>query len=118
MMSLLTSTVNIIIKEVRPYLGLPTPKPAPYQLRIADEVLVNPVGRQEVIINDNNIVQTILINPRIGPRLKIPKVFVCYNFAKRLTKQEGLNLKAYFKHFICISSLALAFYTNINNLIS
>jgi hypothetical protein len=35
--------MNLITKEERIWLGLPTPLPAPYQLRMADQAIVQPV---------------------------------------------------------------------------
>jgi len=38
------SGVNIITKQLRFRLGLPKPKPAPYNLRMADQTTTKPVG--------------------------------------------------------------------------
>jgi hypothetical protein len=36
--------VNIIIEQLKTRLGLPKPKPAPYNLRMADQTTTKPIG--------------------------------------------------------------------------
>jgi hypothetical protein len=38
------SRINIIIEQLKLRLGLPRPKPAPYNLRMADQTTIKPMG--------------------------------------------------------------------------
>jgi hypothetical protein len=42
------SKVNIIIKHLKLRLGLPKPKPTPYNLRMANQTTTKPMGLSEI----------------------------------------------------------------------
>lgn len=65
-------------------------------------------GNQQVTICGNGTVRTIPVNPRTGPRPKLPEVLVCYDFAKGLTEQQELNLLLTEEELIPIGTIELS----------
>ncbi len=42
-----------------------------------------------IIVQDNGIVKTILVNKKLGAKTKRPQVLVCYDLLEGLTNEEG-----------------------------
>jgi len=64
-------------------------------------------GNRQVTIQGNGTVRTIKVNPRKGPRPKLPEVLVCYNFAEGLTDMQERNLLLTENNLIPIGTFTL-----------